>query len=910
MVLLMLPPVGGKPPAFRFRRRRFTRVESRLFESTNSKRQKQQGRRLEDDRVPFVPGGGAGVGKTISDRSPGLFQDSYDSIWDAQREDRMSTTSRFLNGAFVPASVKPRTVQPLQTRAQTAGVTGALSRTGSQEAPGLLMAQVTAPAGFGMDTRFGSISSTDFGFQEHMGRAGEGGKRKSRSGRANRASSSAPGTSQPERTPRDEKSEPGTAFGIPIAPAQISDTWATQQRKSAEKKAVAEAQDTQTKALFKKLADEGKLHQDDLSHALSLLGCACPRKDWITEVLVEITRYTTIDYNEFLDFWELYSTKQRNAYMETFKSFDADGSGSVDTGELKDLFNSLGIEPMTHVLQEVVDEVDVDHTGNLDFNEFERVMETLQRREGFTKSEYDEIKSLFQRFDRDCSGTMEVTEIQVALQWLGFPCSTEETAAIVDEIDKDKSGQIDENEWLMCMRTVREKKLQQLREVIKEHDEDGSGTIQYHEIEGLIRALGFVPDSQAVAESAKEADISENDDDLDLSELWRLLKVFRDREGLTEEELNEIGEAFNRHAKEGEVAIVDVGKVVRSVGYTLPFETQQKMVREVDIDSSGKLDIMEFRKMIRIVHKMDLDVFYLTFHEVAGTTNRMSSLRGSCASKGGALAHRIAKRMRRAQKTQGITINVQEAITGLTKVLGMQGMADGRTFEELLPAEQLEDDEIDYYGFVMAALHGQAQKRAAFRESGGFNDAEVARLKELFQGFDNDKSGEISGAEVIRLLEQEFPTLAGDANKRPQIQQVLKDADENGSGSLDFQDFLRAMRCFKDMHEQLQIGKELAAVTETNFSASEVQEFRELYLASASGSTELDFDKVREMMEGIVPMGARNIDILKRKFLQVANRDEGVHGESEMLDFPEFLWLMRALLNMNFANMAGELGKR
>merc|ERR1719401_1119185 len=108
------------------------------------------------------------------------------------------------------------------------------------------------------------------------------------------------------------------------------------------------------------------------------------------------------------------------------------------------------------------------------------------------------------------------------------------------------------------MRTVREKKLQHLREAIVANDEDNDGNIQYEELETLIRQLGYVPDTDAVTESAADAGISEGDNDLDLSELWRFLKVYRDREGLNSAELSEVKEPFDRQTTSGDISITNV----------------------------------------------------------------------------------------------------------------------------------------------------------------------------------------------------------------------------------------------------------------------------------------------------------------------------------------------------------------
>merc|ERR1711937_437580 len=106
----------------------------------------------------------------------------------------------------------------------------------------------------------------------------------------------------------------------------------------------------------------------------------------------------------------------------------------------------------------------------------------------------------------------------------------------------------------------------ELQEVIHMNDKNRDGNIQYNELTTLLCSLGYFPCDAAVKEAAKEANIAEEDQDLDISELWRFMKVYRDREGLTEEEANEIEEAWADAGMEpeGEVTVVQIGKIIRS----------------------------------------------------------------------------------------------------------------------------------------------------------------------------------------------------------------------------------------------------------------------------------------------------------------------------------------------------------
>merc|ERR1719486_41624 len=112
--------------------------------------------------------------------------------------------------------------------------------------------------------------------------------------------------------------------------------------------------------------------------------------------------------------------------------------------------------------------------------------------------------------------------------------------------------------------------------------------------------------------------------------------------------------------------------------------------------------------------------------------------------------------------------------------------------------------------------------------------------------------------------------ISNDPVRRPQLIQLLEESDEDGSGSLDFKDFLRIMRHLRDIQDQLRVSKELEAVSSTKFTPPEVQEFRELFLAAGGGMRELGFSEVKELLKCIVPMGTKNVEELKVKYDEMA----------------------------------------
>merc|ERR1711871_944115 len=57
-------------------------------------------------------------------------------------------------------------------------------------------------------------------------------------------------------------------------------------------------------------------------------------------------------------------------YKEAFSLFDEDGGGSISADELGEVMRSLGQDPTEEELTDLVNEVDTDGNGEIDFEEF------------------------------------------------------------------------------------------------------------------------------------------------------------------------------------------------------------------------------------------------------------------------------------------------------------------------------------------------------------------------------------------------------------------------------------------------------------------------------------------------------------------------------------------------------------
>jgi calmodulin len=85
-----------------------------------------------------------------------------------------------------------------------------------------------------------------------------------------------------------------------------------------------------------------------------------------------------------------------------------DGDGTITTKELGTVMRSLGQNPTEAELQDMVNEVDADGNGTIDFPEF---LTMMARKMKDTDSE-EEIKEAFKVFDKDGNGFISAAELR------------------------------------------------------------------------------------------------------------------------------------------------------------------------------------------------------------------------------------------------------------------------------------------------------------------------------------------------------------------------------------------------------------------------------------------------------------------------------------------------------------------
>jgi len=632
-------------------------------------------------------------------------------------------------------------------------------------------------------------------------------------------------------------------------------------------------------ATFRRYSLDGYVHQDDLVDCLKRLGFARPTPEWVDDAFASVTNYGVLDAGEFMLFISAYEDKMRVSILEDFQRYDEDGSERLEQPEFEKLLMEMHIEPMQHVLKEVLSEVDKDGSRTLDFDEFFDVIRLLQEREGFTKSEFEQFESAFKLFDRDKSGEMDEQELSKVLHFLGFQVSNEDVRQVAMEVDFDGTGTMDSHEFLVCMRKLREREMASLKTAMTMHDVDRNGTADKDELQLILYSVGYLPDDLVIAEVLEDLGMDPASCALTFGMLWQFMVELRKREGLCHEDVRSVHKAFLRYATGTEVGASHVAKILRFMGFSMSFEEKQHLVAQVDIDDSGALGLTELRKL----HRICLDQRAKAINHAFKTY--------STASCGNSLSAVIP-------------------LKAVPEALRTMGLDEAPEIEEIQHT-----DGMDIRAFFKLARKLFAKQEEEVRHNGGYTTDEVLAMRETFKSFDYNKDDTIQNNELVNLVKAVFPEMATDPKLRPQLKEIIRESDQDGNGDLDFDDFLRLMHTVCELRQRKQLDKERRAIRETEFSPAEVHEFRGLFKDHTDlGSGMFELWVFEAMISTVLPLGDRNMHtlaVLWREALSAyedlgdgtINTDQGYDGGREDIDFPEFLWLMKQILATNFGNV-------
>ncbi len=132
---------------------------------------------------------------------------------------------------------------------------------------------------------------------------------------------------------------------------------------------------------------------------------------------------------------------------QAFDLFDTDGGGTIDPKELRAAMRSLGLETKNQTVYQMIQDIDKDAKGEIDFDEF---LDLMTSKLAGSDTEED-VQKIFNLFDDDETGFITLHNLKRVANELGERMDDAELLEMIERADLDQDGQISPKEFYRVM---------------------------------------------------------------------------------------------------------------------------------------------------------------------------------------------------------------------------------------------------------------------------------------------------------------------------------------------------------------------------------------------------------------------------------------------------------------------------
>jgi Ca2+-binding EF-hand superfamily protein/predicted esterase len=413
------------------------------------------------------------------------------------------------------------------------------------------------------------------------------------------------------------------------------------------------------------------------------------------------------------------------------------------------------------------DAADKDIDNKLDFGEFCELVRG--REEGDIPDE--ELKVRFELLDVDKTGKIEMHEYLI---WSLKDCLARASTRLVvifQKWDEDGNGAIDEAEFYRAVRALgMPVDREDTDAVFKLLDADGSGTIQYKELNEKLR--------QGIGSELAKRNLSRAPPKPDRSRTAKL-NAKNVNMNYTTARVAALPETVKLDASSGVSVQEQLREILKANSVKLV-----DLFADWDEDGNGGLDKKEFRKGIIAMGydapNKDIDAIFDSMNGDGNGFIEFEELKVALSDARIKIAAAEKAEQKRKQDGTGDKEGESKLDVAQFSIL-VKAREEGKHTEEELKA-RFDELDVDKTGWIeMAVYLSWSLKDCIARAS--------TRLVDIFLKWDEDKSGSIDKVEFYRAVKSlGFPVSQADTDI------VFKTLDEDGSGNLEYKELSEKLR--------------------------------------------------------------------------------------------------------------------